>query len=302
MYLYTAYGLGIFSELALPELIVAEQASDVSIRLKNLDSPVQEAVKGKNCFRGGTEDVGSFLVQDGREIVIYPCPGADEALLRTLVLGPILSVLLRQRGLLVLHASSIAIQGSSIAFLGGSGWGKSTLAEAFYRRGHGIVSDDVTAVQIGTDRPRVIPSYPHIKLLPDAAGSLQGEEPIQLHAQTEKCSYPVPNGFPHTPLPLQRLYVLAVGTRNEIEPLSPQDAFVELVRHSRAVILLKSPDFVGAHLQQCARLVKEVPICSLTRQPSLSVLADVVQLVEEDLASHRSADGKNTFPVTRSQP
>lgn len=296
MYLYTAYGLGILSELALPELRVAEQASDVSIRLENSDSSVQEAVKGKNCFRGGTENVGNFLVQDGREIVIYPSLGVDEALLRTLVLGPIFSVLLRQRGLLVLHASSIAIQGSSIAFLGGSGWGKSTLAEAFYRRGHGIVSDDVMAVQIGTNHPHVLPSYPHIKLLPDAAGSLQGEEPIQLHAQTEKCSYPVPYGFPHLPLPLQRLYVLAVGTRNKIEPLSPQAALVELVRHSRAVSLLKSPDFVSAHLRQCAELVKEVPICRLTRQPSLSGLADVAQLIEEDLASHRSADGRILSP------
>ena len=296
MYRYTAYDLGILSDLALPELIAVKHASDVRIRLENSDSSMQEAIMEKNCFRGGTENVADFLVQDGREIIIYPSPDADEALLRTLVLGPIFSVLLRQRGLLVLHASSIAIQGGSIAFLGRSGWGKSTLAETFYRQGHGIVSDDVMAVQIGTDQPHVLPSYPHIKLLPDVASSRQGQESIELHAQTEKCSYPVPDGFPRTSLPLHCLYVLAVGTSNKIEPLSPQGAFVELVRHSRAVGLLKSPDFVSTHLHQCASLVKQVPIRRLTRQPSLSGLAAVAQLVEEDLVSHRSAAQRTPFP------
>lgn len=295
MHLYTAYGLGISSEFVFPELELAEKAQDVVIRSGKLSSSVRGAIHEETSFLGEIPGVGTFLIREGEEIIVDPASGADEALLRTNILGPALAVLLRQRGLFVLHASSIVGYGGVVAFLGGSGWGKSTLVDTLYSRGYSIIADDITAIHVGTDSPFLVaPAYPSIKLWPDAAEHLgyAGEELPVLHPQTKKRIHYVPRGFPRTSLPLRRMHVLALGTRNESEPLSPQAAFVELVRHSRAVGLLKSPASIQMHFQQCARLVKEVPIRRLTRQASLSGLAEVVQLVEEDLASHRSADGR----------
>ncbi|MCA1992897.1 MAG: hypothetical protein LDL41_12810, partial [Coleofasciculus sp. S288] len=127
MYLYKAYNLSIHSELPLPELIPTESLPDVVLRLGKLMNPEQRISNGGNYFRGKVEGLGMFLVQGGREIVIDPEPGIDEAVLRPLILGPILSVVLRQRGLLVLHASSFADKGEAVAFIAESGWGKSTL-------------------------------------------------------------------------------------------------------------------------------------------------------------------------------
>src|SRR2546426_9378375 len=44
-------------------------------------------------------------------------------------LGPVLAVLLHQRGRLVLHASGVALDGCAVAFLGGSGWNATARSE-----------------------------------------------------------------------------------------------------------------------------------------------------------------------------
>ncbi len=54
---------------------------------------------------------------------------AEEA--ATYILGPVLGLLLRFRGITCLHASAVAIGGSVIAFVGAEGAGKSTTAAAF---------------------------------------------------------------------------------------------------------------------------------------------------------------------------
>jgi hypothetical protein len=197
-----------------------------------------------------------------------------------------MAVLLRQRGLAVLHASAIAIKDSAIAFLGKSGWGKSTLAEAFYASGYGVVTDDVMAIRLDGPLPRVSPGSPSIKLFPDAADffGCDARGTRAVHSQTEKRAHCVALRFPQGPLPLRRIYVLAIGERNEITPIGSRDVFVELARNSRAVVLLRDAASRNAHLRQCARLAAQVPVFRLSRQPALSALPEVVELVEADLA------------------
>lgn len=288
MYIYTAYNLGIHSELPLPELIATSSTPDVVVRFGKLDSPEQQKSDGGNYFRGEVAGLGMFLVQGGCEIVIDPVPDVEESILRPIILGPILAILLRQRGLLVLHASSFATKDGAVAFIGESGWGKSTLAAAFHTKGYSVLTDDVMAIQLGA-HPLVLPSFPQVKLWPEAAASM-GHAPESLpllNSQSEKLVHRLMHGFWQTSLPLMRIYVLdrpAENTRHEIVPLQLQESFVELVRHSRAVSLLNAPDFLSDHLRQCANLVKDVPICRLKRQRSLAALPDLVKLVEEDIA------------------
>lgn len=285
MYFYTAYGFGIHSELPLPELTAVEKApDDITIFLRSLSISEQATTRNATYFLGETIDVGTFLVSNGKEIIIDPIPGVDGALLRTIVLGPIWAVLLRQRGLAVFHASGIIVNNGGVAFLGGSGWGKSTLAEAFYARGYGIVTDDVMAVRIEESPPQVFPAYPSVKLFPDTANFLgcDASTTHPVHSRTEKRAHRVALKFPQGPLPLRRIYVLAAGECNKIEPLQSQEAFVELVRNSRAVSLLRDQDSRNGHLRQCAHLVTEVPVCRLKRRLVLSDLPEVMQLIEED--------------------
>lgn len=287
MKIYKAFNLYIASELPLPELLESEGKPDVIIKLRTIDdNTVTEFDRGNN-FQGSMAEVGKFLISQGQEIILDPILGVDENLLRTILLGPILCILLRQRGLLVLHASAVKIHNQAIAFMGGSGWGKSTLATAFHTKGYDVLTDDVMPIQIGTGQPLVFPAYPQFKLWPEAATSL-GEDIDSLSPifpNAPKLSYKVSQGFQQTPLPLQKIYVLGKGERHEITQIQSQQAFVELVRHTRAITLVTDPEFQASHLRLCTELVKTVNFCRFIRKPSLADLPELVKLIEEDLAA-----------------
>jgi dephospho-CoA kinase len=184
-----------------------------------------------------------------------------------------------------LHASSIAINGSAIAFLGMSGWGKSTLAEAFHIQGYNILTDDLLAIQMRTGHPIVLPGFPQTKLWPDVATSLgySVENLPRIHSYSEKRVHCLNEAFSQTACALKCLYVLADGCQHKIEVLTLRDALLELLKHAHGVTVLKIPDLAESNFSQCTDLVKHVPICRLKRPRSLSQLSNSVRLVEHHL-------------------
>ncbi len=288
---YVAYGLGIRSDLALPPLLVAERATEVTVRF-GLVRPLiaDDAREGLVRATEGEVDVffrqaGAFSIREGREIVIDPVPEADERVLCIGTLGPAMGALLFQRGLLTLHASSVAVAGEAVAFIGERGWGKSTMAAAMYARGHSLVADDLTAVQINAEGPIVFPGYPQLKLWPEST-ALLGDKPEtlpRLNPHLERRARRATREFSPASIPLKRIYVLGESKVPEIEPLGPQEALVQLIQHSYGRRLFPAVR-TSSHFLQCTSIVKNVPVCSLRRPYSLPVLSDVAQLVEEDLA------------------
>ncbi|MDQ3917412.1 MAG: hypothetical protein M3348_02970, partial [Acidobacteriota bacterium] len=289
---YVAYGLGINSEIALPELEAGGGSRDVIVRLDStvappeIEGPVRFAFEDAETVCIRSRMAGEFRVRRGREVVISPTAEADENLLRLFVLGPALALLLYQRGLLVLHASAAALAGGAVAFLGYSGRGKSTTAAALHARGHRLVADDVVAVENGTDGPpNVWPGFPQLKLWPEVVGSL-GVEPEslrRLHHSFDKRARRVSEGFSPEPLPLKRLYVLAEADSYGAELLAPQDAVIELVRHSYGVRLLSTRPG-GEHFSRCADLAKRMPVYRLHRPRKLDELATLAEFIERDAA------------------
>src|SRR6185312_3401168 len=85
--------------------------------------------------------------------------------------GALLSLLLYLRGQTVLHASAIRLNGRSIAFMGRSGQGKSTLAALMCQAGAELITDDVVAVR-STAPPSIEVGTPEVRLRPTAAASL----------------------------------------------------------------------------------------------------------------------------------
>lgn len=301
MFFYFAYGLGIKSALPLPEFITTNAGCDVAIRLDNVDymhndyvplevinKPLYVKINTKKAVIF-VKNVGVFLVHGGYEVVVRPAPDVDERLLRSYIIGTVIAVLLYQRGLLVLHASLVDINGSAVAILGKSGEGKSSTAAALYARGHSVVADDVAAVNLDTRPATVLPGFPQIKLNPEVAVSLgYGIESLHLlHPQEEKRGYRVMQGFSQAPLPLRHIYVLAEDAALDIEPLRSQEAVIELVRHSRPTTLFHSGG--APHFLQCVNLAKELTVYRLKRPRSLALLPELSQLLEEHVTRVVSA-------------
>jgi hypothetical protein len=218
----------------------------------------------------------------------------EECLIRLPLLGVVMSVLLYQRGLLVLHATAMSLYGKAVAFLGHKESGKSTMAAALYAQGHPLVADDVVAVDANSvKRPKVLPAFPQLKLWPEAVVACLGdtlEVLPRLHPQVEKRACPATERFVPMPVALGHLYVLERSTTLEIEPLRPQEALIQLISYSymarfgRQALQIRE----AQHFLQCAALAQTIPVYRLKRPASLALLPTIARFVEAHLTSAAS--------------
>jgi len=294
---YSAYGLAISSPLPLPELILREAPADVTISLGKVDRSRLESVGERQRFWADADHAcyaydgaGAFSICGGDKIVLDADPRSDPRNVRLCLLGPVLGLVLHQRGRFVLHGSAAAINGGAIAFLGGNGWGKSTLAAACHNQGHRMITDDVLAINVDSETPTILPSYPQFKLWPKSAvalGENLDEMPI-VHPDFDKRARRVTEGFSHSPVPTKRFYILGRGSALKIERLSPQEGLKWLLGYwygrRFGASWLRAID-QGSYFVQSATLVNRVRICRFLRPADLSSLTEQVRLLERDVQS-----------------
>jgi HPr Serine kinase C-terminal domain len=241
------------------------------------------------------KDVGGFIVKNGSSIVMLPEAGVDHGLLRLYVEGMMMAMILYQRGMCVLHASVIEINGAAVALTGQIGAGKSSLAAALYTRGHRILSDDNAGIDL-TGMPTVIPAYPYIKLFPAIAASLGFENGSvrTLHTSQIKITGAVTNGFAQQPLPLHSIYVLGRDYESAPARLSPLQVVIELIRNSVPTRWGCTGD--AQQLQQCGLIAKTVPTFTLRTFSDLESLPRIAEALE---TATRASSTSMTFPVSR---
>lgn len=304
--LYTAYGLVIESAIDLPELLKSNEARpDVVVRIGSTlrfdpqsEPPSNRAIAGEACLFHS--EIGSITITGGRDILIEPIEGAIESDIRLFLLGPVLGILLHQRGYLVLHASCIAMkrdeQTMAFAVVGEKGQGKSTLAAAFVAAGHALVSDDIVAVDLSGQRPMVVPGFAQLKLWPESLATL-GDSLDKLpkaRPSIEKRLRKVEQEFSPEPIPLSAVYVLTDSDTNSVQLLSAQRAFMQMVQHCYVIHMLRETGESAANFRQTTDLVKRVPISLLNRRRQLDALPDVVRMIERELLatvpSHADAE------------
>ena len=289
MHSYIICGFTVHSELCFTELESIEKSPDLPdlvIRVRNFEKFNRYSTNTVNFFAIKTK-IGKFSLSQGYEIVIEPAENIEDSILRNFVLGIVLASLLRQRGLLVFHGSAVKINNGAVAFLGMSGWGKSTLASAFHKQGYSFVTDDVMAINMKTGLPIALPSFPKTKLCEDAAIAMEHdvEQLPKVHSSSRKYVKCISEGFSETPLPLKRIYILAVGEEHKIEPINGRNALMELLKHSHGANLLEIPELATSNFNQCQKLLEHVSIYRLVRPRSLSQLTESIRLVEENIDS-----------------
>lgn len=284
---YTAYGLTLDSELHFPELTEIELAAPPDVEV-SYGAVRWDASGGDQRIAGQFEDVARFEIIGGKKIIVEELREADEEAIRARLLGEIFATLLRQRGHLVLHACAVQGRGGAVCIIGESGWGKSTLAEAFHQRGYALLTDDVAAFEIEAgEAPRVVPSYPQIRLRDDSASFLapggDGLTPIFRNGpKMARSGVDMATGS----VPVVAAYFLEPGFRERtaIEEVPPRDALVQLIAHTRARTLIhtNTPALLTQHLQQCSAFVRTVGPKLLQRKFSFEALDEIMGTVEAD--------------------
>lgn len=276
---YSGYGLGIHSELELPDLPAGGEQADVVIRFGRV-IPLTRKVTLREEFALNTL-AGAFHIREGREIILDPRPGVDPALLRVVLMGRMMAFLLRQRGWLPLHASGIAIGNQAALFLGASGSGKSTTAAAFHAFGHEVITDDVGAVRVMGQRCLVRGAGSRIRLLADSRTVFGGLEPKGV-LQWDKHTFHLTDGKVRDPLPVRRIYLLEYGEKPGTDPIPPLSAVAALSGNSFVKSWRMDTEALSAHLADCSAVAGAVPVYRLRRPRSLEALPELVRLVERD--------------------
>lgn len=296
MYFYRAYDLVFQSVIPFPELITStETKADIRIEFGKVDcSLMQINPIGTQSYFTPTEvsffwkEVGGILVREGKEIVLDPLPEVEENLLRLPILGIAFAVILHQRGLIPLHASSIEINGGGAVFTAGRGWGKSTLAATLYGKGYSLISDDLVAIDVTNyEVPMVIPGFPQLKLLPESAAFALGVDPETLPPLAkgyEKRARRNVERFSPNPVPLQAIYKLAKGAAPALKTLNPQEATLELIGNTytlSGIPQLVQGQASASYFAKCMKVLQQVPFYRLERPQSLELVSEIAKLVEQ---------------------
>ena len=214
----------------------------------------------------------------------------------TYLLGPVLGLLLRLRGVTCLHASAVSIGGHAVAFVGSAGAGKSTTAAALARRGCSVLSDDIVALSEEDATFRVMPAYPYLSLWPESVDVLFGS-PDALPRFTgtwDKRFLAGGSGgvrFEESPLQLGAIYLL--GERGgdpapRVEAVAPQASLISLVANTYATNTLDS-QMRAMEFAVLGRLVSTVAIRRICAHQDPLRIDELCQLICADfegLPSH----------------
>lgn len=201
------------------------------------------------------------LSPDGRKITRpgkegQPFEGLDLEILR----GPALVLSYSMRENWCLHASAARRNEKTIAFLGESGYGKSTLAGYLHRSGWQRVADDILPVTLDNDGVLAWPHFLQLKLPEEQQPALSLPES----------------------LPLDRLCLVSPAAADEVprlEPLSATDAVTALLSHTAGTRMFW-PELLARHLDFCARAGQVLPAYRLTYPHRREALSQVKELLE----------------------
>jgi len=311
MFHYKAFGLEISSEIELPGMIEGSGIPDVKIIQGEVDqSLVTEAeVEGSNYLVTGQDvylwwdDIGKVRISKGELVTVEPVAGlegSDELNLIPFILGPVMALMLHQRGFLVLHGSAVNISRvtstvhpngfpSAVAFLGHRGNGKSTTAIHLYVAGYPLVADDILAIKFSEDgKPVVYPGYPHVRLSDEAYHQVKGNTDILTPIRTlaGKVFCDASHEFSPEPVNLERIYVIEKiqpdDGKTGISVLKSQENLIDLIRHSVANRIFQHTT-QKENLINCSQLVNNVKVKRLELIHSFEDIQDLVSAIEADL-------------------
>ena len=231
--------------------------------------------------------VGEFLVApDGRRIACRPVERCSGESFQVYMLGQALSFALVKQHLEPLHATVVEIDGEGVAFLGGSAFGKSTVAASFLEAGHRLVTDDLLVLQQSGTTIWAYPGPPRIKLFPDIASRfLGGAVGVHMNADTGKLIVPLDERqtCAHA-VPIRAMYVLtsppeaARQAAVTSETLSPRASFIELVK-STFNRRLAGARRMERQFAAAGRLIDALPFTRLTYPRRFERLKDIHDIV-----------------------
>jgi hypothetical protein len=319
MFRYRVYGLTSESDTSFPELSRLEKPSaempvEVRVRLRTpgASTPEFSEVLQRTTLPDGTAWLICAKVEQGyllrfvgmAEFIVdsaggkITCCHAENGIsidtIRHLVLDQVFPMVLNRRGQEALHATAVVIAMGACAFSGPTGSGKSTLAASFFQAGFRALGDDCLPLLDQDGRIQVLPGYPGMRLWGDTIEALSAESsatiPVANYTTKRRALESLSAiNFPREPVALSRIYRVIRAADGEpeisspfIEPISPREAFIELVSSSFPLDIA-DPEMLARHFRLMEKVASTVPVRRLKVPNDLTRLEAVREAVLDDL-------------------
>jgi hypothetical protein len=214
------------------------------------------------------------------------------------LLPSLLGLALRLAGRLVLHGNAVRVGDRTIAWVGGKGAGKSTLAAAFVNAGYPLLSDDQVTLWPTPSGYAVAPGIRRIRLWPDSMPALAAvAEQYPLHRRFDESikGYVAVDGPADpqillAPVPLHTVYVLQPRSAGSDRPIIETPGMATRLHlalsHCIARRILPLPELHRVQeFTQVADLVRQVPLRLLQLPDDLNRLPEVVQVLANEVTN-----------------
>jgi hypothetical protein len=257
---------------------------------ENAVSSVQRAI-GVSPIRFRASGVADFLIEeDGQWVTVVPRATCTGPVLNHWLLDQLLPRVLAHQGRTVLHAAAVrATPERAIALLGETGAGKSTLTAGLHQAGYRLLSDDALVLKTGQGGVTALPTYPSLRLWPDAIAELYDDvppvAPMRPDSTKQRLLINAPEVSTGQPVPLAALYLLEgasdpAGNGISLTQLSGREACMAII--SNAFQLDPSDTQRAARLMTAAAdVARRVPVFSLSYPRDFARLPDVCAAVIE---------------------
>lgn len=277
MPLYRLYGLTVDSEFELPGRLDGGGRPDLAVRWGGIRPIPMEPPPGTTLARLVVGETGFFTTRTSDGYVIrYPdaCEAlANEGLDRielfspteekrplteAIFVGTVMAKVMMMGGHCVLHASAIAADGKTFAFVGAPGAGKTTVAAMMCSAGAELVTDDVLRLEPTEGGWRAPAGTAQLRLR-EAARSLAPELGGTIQETVDNrtgVSLSLAGDFPVSAL------VFPMPSREaaevELRPLSQEDVLMRLTRFPR-IAGWKDHRILATNFRWTARIAREIP-------------------------------------------
>ena len=230
------------------------------------------------------DGLADFEITTGEPVTVSPRPepSTGQETLEHLLLDHVLPRVLAHRGALVLHAGAVRADTETVAFIGETGRGKSTLTASFDLAGQSALSDDGLAITCADQRVLAAPTYPSLRLWPDALEGVFESRPkvapMAHYSTKRRVVRDAGTSSPQEPTPLKALYVLGepavAGDDVSIEPLSEREAVMAIIGNT---FQLDPSDKTRASrlFEQAAQVAQRLPAFELSYPREFARLAEV---------------------------
>jgi hypothetical protein len=224
--------------------------------------------------------VARFLVADGERILIDPDSHVNEERLRVFILESCFKALLSQQNILVLEGSAIQIGPDAVLFLAPSGFGKSTLASMFLKRGYRVLTDEICAIN---QTLHLLPSYPAINLWANIAKQvgIDSTSLKPINPTVEKYRLELNKNGDSKPLPIKLIYMLDYHKKNELL-LTEIAAESWINRVANCVFAQTDKDSLYALAQSVQRVTLTLPRWDFGMNQLGFLLAPLLDTIERD--------------------